>query len=151
MDKLVRRAALAAALLASSAAGAVECRAQEPAQAQPEPQPRWAHVSGDQLGTLRWWRDGVVTEENGTRVAWLQIEHRHARSHGQSGGGFSPQYTVEEHRFRFDCQGRKVQPLEGRERMNGEIVHEHAAPADAEWKAPYMFGRALEAIFRRVC
>jgi hypothetical protein len=35
--------------------------------------------------------------------------------------------------------------------MNGEVVHEHAAPAGAEWKAPHMFGRALKAIFRRVC
>src|SRR3712207_1581805 len=109
MDRLVHWTALAAALLVSSAAGAGECRAQEAAQAPSEPQPRWAHVAGSQLGTLRWWRDGVVTEANGTRVAWLQIEHRLARSHGQNEGGLSPQYTVEEHRLRFDCQGRKVQ------------------------------------------
>ncbi len=149
MGRFIRWTGLAVAPLLSSAIGAVACGAQE--QAQPEPQPRWTNVTADRLSTLRWWRDGVVTEEGGTRVAWIQIEHREARRHGQSEGGYSPEFKVEEHRFRFDCQGRKAQPMEWRERMDGEIVHEHAAPADAEWRAPFMFGGGLEAIFRRVC
>ena len=97
---------------------------------------------------MRWWRDGVVTEPDGNRVAWLRIEHKLKRQHGSHMG---VEYNQEEHRFRFDCAGRRMQHLETRELLDDVFIFEHRSGPDAEWRSPYMFGGAAEAVFRRVC
>lgn len=142
MKKLVRGVLYTAALLLPIAFSAVECNAQRSGR---NP---WALIARGTYNSLFFLKDSVVQEEGGMRVAWVRIEHKEIHRHGMA-EGMSPEYNVQEVRFRFDCPGRRMLLLEGRERMGETIVHEHVAHPGVEWKEPRM--GAERSAFGRVC
>ncbi|HSU12532.1 hypothetical protein [Longimicrobium sp.] len=130
-------------LVLSLTFAAVECRAQRVRNP-------WAPVNRDPVGnTLYFLKDSVVEEGNGVRVAWLRITYKFLTQHGMA-SGFGPLHDMVEMRYRFDCPGRRLQRLESRERMAGEIVHEHPANPDAPWELPNT-SPVLRDAWRRVC